>query len=424
VAGQTVTILGFILELVSPNFHTKILWDQFQWLSQAAFIVAYLVFAFQFADNEIRYPKATWTILLGIPVIFNLLVVTDGLHHLIYPNPHLSAAYPFPELEYDFAGAVYIYSLYVYSATLYGIGLLIKRAFQPNNIHRLQFATMAIGFLIPVALSVFSLTDIKITAQRDSTPAFAIQNLIVTCDYSATAIDIVPIARAIVDDMSDPVIVLDPQNRVVDINRAALTLLGKKSSEVIGRTSRDAFARWPFVVEMLENPKEQRREVSTKSNGETWFFDISISPISNKQRGLLGHIVVARDITRHKNLEMNYRALSEQLEQHVHVRTEELRASSERYRAVVENQTEFIVRWKPDGIRTFVNEAYCRYFGISTEQALSANFMSLIAADDQQAVQEKISRLKSGITDVETDIHRVIKPDGSGLAGMDRPGHP
>ena len=37
-----------------------------------------------------------------------------------------------------------------------------------------------------------------------------------------------------------------------------------------------------------------------------------------------------------------------------------LRESEARYRGVVEDQTEFIVRWHPGGIRNFVNAAYCR----------------------------------------------------------------
>jgi PAS domain S-box-containing protein len=39
----------------------------------------------------------------------------------------------------------------------------------------------------------------------------------------------------------------------------------------------------------------------------------------------------------------------------------ELRRSELRYRRVIEDQTEMIVRCLPDGTRTFVNEAYCRY---------------------------------------------------------------
>jgi PAS domain S-box-containing protein len=90
-----------------------------------------------------------------------------------------------------------------------------------------------------------------------------------------------------------------------------------------------------------------------------------------------------------------------------------LRLSETRYRAVVEHQTEFIVRWKGDGVRTFVNEAYCQYFGLSPEQALSNTFMPQIAEEDRVAILEKMSRLSSGMVRFETDTHRVVKPDGS-----------
>jgi PAS domain S-box-containing protein len=92
---------------------------------------------------------------------------------------------------------------------------------------------------------------------------------------------------------------------------------------------------------------------------------------------------------------------------------EALRESEARYRAVVENQTEFIVRWKPGGTRTFVNDAYRRYFGLAPEQALSASFMPLVAEEDRDMVEAKMSRLLSGTVPAETDIHRIIKPDGT-----------
>lgn len=91
---------------------------------------------------------------------------------------------------------------------------------------------------------------------------------------------------------------------------------------------------------------------------------------------------------------------------------EALRQSQNRYRTLVETQTEFIVRWKPDGTRTFANEAYCRYFGLTPEQALSS-FMPLIHEEDHPSVEDKIRRLLSGASSVETEVHRVIKPDGS-----------
>ena len=40
---------------------------------------------------------------------------------------------------------------------------------------------------------------------------------------------------------------------------------------------------------------------------------------------------------------------------------EALRKSEVRYRAVVQDQTELICRFTPDGTLTFVNDSYCRY---------------------------------------------------------------
>src|SRR5688572_17023400 len=108
VAGQTLSIFAFIMELTSPNLGTKILWDKFQWVSEVSVVViAYFIFAFEFTETKIRRPAIFWTILLSVPLVFNILLLTDGSHHLIYPNPHLNTAYPFPDLEYDFTAVVY-----------------------------------------------------------------------------------------------------------------------------------------------------------------------------------------------------------------------------------------------------------------------------------------------------------------------------
>ena len=55
---------------------------------------------------------------------------------------------------------------------------------------------------------------------------------------------------------------------------------------------------------------------------------------------------------------------------------EALEISEARYRAIVEDQTEFICRFLPGGTLTFVNEAYCRYFDKKRGELLGSNFMA------------------------------------------------
>ena len=46
-------------------------------------------------------------------------------------------------------------------------------------------------------------------------------------------------------------------------------------------------------------------------------------------------------------------------------REESLKKNEKMFRAVVEDQTELICRFLPDGTLTFVNDAYCRYYGMA-----------------------------------------------------------
>src|SRR6185503_4968721 len=226
VGGQTLTILGFILELVSPSLQIKILWDKFQWLTLSFLaILPFLIFAIQFSEYKLRSSRLAWTFWLALPTLFTAFLLTDGVHHHLYPNPHLSTDYPFPELQYDFTIVVYAYTfIYVYGVNLYGLSLLVRRAIQPHNLYRSQYWIVAAGFFVPLALSVFSLANIRIAPQRDVSPfSLAIGNLIVAWGlFRYGLFDIIPIARErIVENLKDPVFVLDARNRVLDINQAA-----------------------------------------------------------------------------------------------------------------------------------------------------------------------------------------------------------
>ncbi|MGA2162666.1 MAG: PAS domain-containing protein [Methanoregula sp.] len=86
--------------------------------------------------------------------------------------------------------------------------------------------------------------------------------------------------------------------------------------------------------------------------------------------------------------------------------------SEERYRAVVEDQTEFISRFLPDGTHVFVNDAYCRYFGLNREEIIGHRFRPEIPAEDQ----ERVKRLFASLTPdhpVDSIEHRIIMPDGA-----------
>lgn len=113
-----------------------------------------------------------------------------------------------------------------------------------------------------------------------------------------------------------------------------------------------------------------------------------------------------------KRAELEIRRLNTELEERVALRTAQLRASEARYRNVVEGQTELIVRWLPDGTRTFVNDAYCRYFEKTSEELIGKSLFSWMSSDEQrQALQSRIASI-SAENPVARGEHKGTGPDG------------
>ncbi len=94
-----------------------------------------------------------------------------------------------------------------------------------------------------------------------------------------------------------------------------------------------------------------------RKDGEAYWEATSVTPIRNPEGEAANLLWIREDITDRK------------------VAEEALRRSEANYRAVVEDQTELICRFGPDGTLTFVNEAFCRYTGKRREELVGTPFL-------------------------------------------------
>jgi PAS domain S-box-containing protein len=67
--------------------------------------------------------------------------------------------------------------------------------------------------------------------------------------------------------------------------------------------------------------------------------------------------------------------------------------SEERYRGVVEDQTDLICRFLPDGKLVFVNQAYCRFFGQARAALIGSNFFRSLPEPDREIPLGEFARL-------------------------------
>ncbi len=90
---------------------------------------------------------------------------------------------------------------------------------------------------------------------------------------------------------------------------------------------------------------------------------------------------------------------------------ESVRANEMRYRAIVEDQSDLICRFRSDSTVTFVNEAYCRYFARTRTELEGHSFMPLLPEEDRESIHRQFAAL-SPVTNLVTYSHRVIQGDG------------
>lgn len=78
------------------------------------------------------------------------------------------------------------------------------------------------------------------------------------------------------------------------------------------------------------------------------------------------------------------------------------RASESRYRSVVEDQSELVIRWLPDGTRTFVNESYCRFLQRPRAELIGSKLEPWTPGKDFEAILAGIRSMTP-----DSPIHRA-----------------
>lgn len=90
-----------------------------------------------------------------------------------------------------------------------------------------------------------------------------------------------------------------------------------------------------------------------------------------------------------------------------------LRASEARYRSFVEQGPDLFCRFAADGVLTYVNPAYGRFFGRRAEELVGQSLYSLISEADREAVEASLRRgLRPDMPPLLLE-HRVVAADGS-----------
>lgn len=214
------------------------------------------------------------------------------------------------------------------------------------------------------------------------------------------------------ENIPDYIYFKDLESRFTRTNRAhALKFGSSDPSEEIGKSDFDF-----FIEEQARVRYEQEQEIIRtgqpllnleEHDGHGQWTLTTKMPLRNENGNMIGTFGISRDITQLKQTQMALERAYADIEQRVAERTAELqreiaerkrteqalRESEARYRALVESQFELISRYLPDTKLTFVNDAYCQFFGKTREELIGQSYLFMIAPEYRELARQETEDL-------------------------------
>jgi PAS domain S-box-containing protein len=303
--------LAYALELINTDLPTILFWDNIAWLGSAFTPTLWLIFALQYTGRTKWLTHRNIAILMIEPLVTLLLVGTNQFHGLVEDNITLDTSSSFVRLEMTYGVWYWINIAYSYLLLLIGailICMLIQSLMRSAHLYLGQASALLIAVLAPWVGNALTISGLSPFPKLDLTPfAFTISGLAIGWSlFRFRLFDIIPMARdAVIESMRDAVIVLDEQERIVDLNPAAQRLAARTASRAVGRPFTQIFAGWLELAQRFRDETVADAEITLGDGEALRYFDLHISPLyrRNGHLAVAGRLIVINDITERKQAE-------------------------------------------------------------------------------------------------------------------------
>jgi PAS domain S-box-containing protein len=364
-----------IFETASITESGKIFWSKFAYVGAVSTPVLYFLFVLRFTGKDKFISFKYRMLLFVIPAIMLLLAITNESHNLVWSGfSTISAETNMMEFYHGTAfwiGYVGYNNLLVLLATLF----LFDFIFHHTKAFLLQGIIVFIAGLFPWVAGIVYLAGINPVPGLDLVPG----SIVISGALYAFAIlysrflDLAPVAREIlVEDLSEGILALDAQNRIQDINAAAIKFLGLKTKNMIGLSLNSVCSSPSLLDALINDAKTSEMEILVEEERRS--ISISKKEIQNHPGSRL---LIIRDSTE-QNL---FRA--------------ELEKSEKRYRELTEFLPELICEINAKGELIYVNQFALDKFGYSFQEVINPgfNFLRIFDPEDRPKVIGNVENL-------------------------------
>lgn len=181
--------------------------------------------------------------------------------------------------------------------------------------------------------------------------------------------------KTIVNSVHTGIMVIDPRShQIVDANEVAAASIGRKREEMLGLPCKSVICaclggKCPIID--LESEIDNKEHELLKADGTILPVILTISKV----------LLDGREFLLESFVDISHRKESEKA----------LKESEERYRMLVENQSDLVVKTDLKGSLLFVSPSFCNLFGLGEKELLGRPLQEIITSDRTEVEQEGLS---------------------------------
>ena len=322
-------------------------------------------FGLTYSGQDALLTRRRWALLLAPPVVIFGLVVTAQSHDLLWTLDSFVQRPPLATVERVNGPVFWINLLYQY--TLVGTAYVIVGLFglKRSGQYRTQATLILLGGIIPLIASLVFVFGSGPMGSADQTAfAFTVTGIVFAIAlFRFDLLDLMPVARhTLVEEMSDPVFVVDKDERLVDVNEAGADLLGDEGS-AIGRSASEVM---PSYDSLPDGDGSADADVIIEADGGPHYFDTDRTTLTDQTGSVIGHLLIYRDVT-------------------------ERRIAEERFQRLIERSSDMVTVLDEDGEFTYVSQPVEKILGYEPAELVGENVIEYLHPDDRQDVAEDLA---------------------------------
>ena len=298
---------AYSFELNFAEKAAKFAADKVKYIALALISVFFLLFVLRYAHPSPRKLPAAMCLLFLPPAVFIALMFTNELHGAMYSDVFVyhfdNTAYTFLYPQYGIA--MRLSSAYSYAVVLAAFVYIIYVSLKTTRLASGQALMLVFSAIVPIFVNAMYYLKGFADSYIDFTPVSLLFSgaLLTYLATSTSQFYLRPLARdMIITKTLDGIILLDSENRILDVNPIAENIFSVTKDEALGK---DCFELSGALASLIEK-KTRHSELQLGRR----FYSLSAVVLSSDRGAHLGRMVSIRDITEAKRSEKKIHELA------------------------------------------------------------------------------------------------------------------